>query len=82
MENCVEACLETVRANISFDFNVWGQLKTHDERFVYLFITQPPVRFVSVLSIANELNISESRVIIALFGIINQQQKGKDNDKK
>ena len=58
-----------------FDFSIWARITDDDEKKVYLFITQPPVRYVSIKVIASDLNLSQKRVIEVLFGILEKTYK-------
>ena len=70
-EQDYDACLASVSVkNLFFDFDIWAELTNIDEKKVYLFITQPPVRYVSIKSIANELDLPQTRVIEVLFSML------------
>lgn len=65
-----KTCSESIRARIKFEWETFTKLETDNERLVYLFITQPKVRYVSILSIATVLNMSPKDVLNALWGIL------------
>ena len=65
-----KSCTKSVKAGVKVKWEVFINLETANERLVYLFITQPKVRYVSVYSIAFALNISPKEVMVAMLNIL------------
>lgn len=74
-QNYYYACTESVRADICFDWWVWNKINNRKTKLVYLFITQPEVKYVSISAIACELGLKEQEVCMALFDILNKRGK-------
>ena len=65
-----KSCIKSVKSDTKFKWEVFTKLETANEKLVYLFITQPKVRYVSVYSIAGALGLSEREVMVAMFNIL------------
>lgn len=70
-----KACCESIRVDVKFDFQVLSGLKKKEERLVYLFITQPDVKYVSVVFMADMLGISQKDALLALVKFLRGYRK-------